>query len=250
MSELFKNPPADVDVVMLEGTRVGRVAMHSVGDERSLEVALTRTFESSRGAVAVFTSTQNIDRLVSVYRAARHAERTLVVDLYAATIAEATGRLSIPRPGFPALRMYVPRRQRRLVKATGAFERVDRFRRYRIFLDEIRDSSAEHVLLIQGSTLRELIQANCLEGGTAVWSLWPGYLDQPRGAELLRLLDVHGVPLVRLHASGHAHVDDLQRLVAAMKGARVVPIHTSAPELFSRYFERVEVHNDGEWWDA
>ena len=42
-------------------------------------------------------SAQNIDRLVTLFRAAKRTGRTLVLDLYAATIAVATGRDTIPQ---------------------------------------------------------------------------------------------------------------------------------------------------------
>jgi ribonuclease J len=58
------------------------------------------------------------------------------------------------------------------------------------------------------------------------------------------------VQLVVRHASGHARIEDLQELAAALAPARVVPIHTSAPERYDRFFERVEVHEDNEWWQV
>lgn len=104
--------------------------------------------------------------------------------------------------------------------------------------------------MIQGSTLPELARADCLESAAAIWSLWPGYLHQSSGGRVARLLEKHGVPLIHLHASGHAPVEDLQALAEAMAPARVVPIYTAAPERFDHLFERVEMHDDGEWWPA
>jgi ribonuclease J len=33
-----------------------------------------------------------------------------------------------------------------------------------------------------------------------------------------------------------------------MGAARVVPIHSFAPQRFPEFFDRVELHEDGEWW--
>ena len=219
-------------------------------DESEVAGAMAGTFRSTEGLVVVFSSAQNVDRLITTYKACRSAKRELVVDLYSATVAVATARNTIPQPGFPGLRVYVPNRQRLLVKESREFERVEALRRYRIYPDEIRERAGELVALIQGSTLPELARANCLGRATAIWSLWPGYLDQASGSRTARLLDEQGVALVHLHASGHASIADLQTLAAAMSPARVVPIHTSAPEQFERFFERVELHEDGVWWDA
>jgi ribonuclease J len=251
MRTLFERPPEDIDVLFLEGTHIRRDDSPTAGlDEFELELALTKQFRSTAGLVVVFTSTQNIDRLVTVYRACRRAERTLVLDLYGATVARATGRETIPGLGFPGVSVYVPRRQRVLVKRARAFERMEAIAGQRIFPESIRQRSDELVVLIQGSTLAELAEARCLEGATAIWSLWPGYLDGPSGQRVLSLLDVHGVPLAVRHASGHAHIHGLQALASALTPARVIPIHTSAPERFDRYFKCVEVHDDGEWWCA
>jgi ribonuclease J len=251
VTKLCEQPPEGIDVLILEGTHVRPDGCEVPGlDESELELALAEEFLSTTGLVAAFSSTQNIDRLVTIYRACKRASRTLVIDLYAASVAAATATKSIPQIGFPRLRVYVPNRQRILVKDSSEFERVKAIRGSRVFLEEIRASAGDFVMLMQGSTLPEVARAGCLEEASAIWSLWPGYLDQPSGKHVLRTLDEHGVPLRRMHASGHARIADLQALADALAPARVVPIHSAAPERFTDLFARVERHPDGEWWEA
>src|SRR5438876_176519 len=76
-------------------------------------------------------------RLGTIYRACKRAGRILVIDLYSATVAAATARKTVPQPGFPRLRVYVPNRQRILVKESAEFERIEAIRPHRIFLEEI-----------------------------------------------------------------------------------------------------------------
>ena len=83
-----------------------------------------------------------------------------------------------------------------------------------------------------------------------MWSLWGGYLKQPAGLRLQELLCDAEVPLLEHHTSGHAHIDDLARLVDAFAPARVVPIHSEATDQFEHHFPRVERHTDGEWWEV
>ncbi len=249
--ELVERPPEDIDVLLLEGTHIRSEGTGGAGpDELDVELEMLKLFKSTRGLVTVFSSTQNIDRLVTVYRACKRAGRTLVVDLYGATVGTATGRDTIPQPGFSGYRIYVPNRQRVLVKESAEFGRVDAIEQYRIYPKEIREKASDIVMLIQGSTLKELAEADCLDGAAAVWSLWPGYLDRTSGERVAHLLDEHSVALHRLHASGHAHVEDLQTLADAIAPARIVPIHTEAPERFKELFPRVEQRADGEWWDV
>ena len=84
--ELVERPPEDIDVLLLEGTHIRSEGTGGAGpDELDVELEMLKLFKSTRGLVTVFSSTQNIDRLVTVYRACKRAGRTLVVDLYGAT---------------------------------------------------------------------------------------------------------------------------------------------------------------------
>jgi ribonuclease J len=97
--------------------------------------------------------------------------------------------------------------------------------------------------------IHELERAGCLDGTSLAWSMWAGYLAQPRSRVLSKRLETHGIATHQLHSSGHATVADLQQLAGRL-GGRVVPIHTSAPTRFREHFENVELHPDGEWWDV
>ncbi len=76
------------------------------------------------------------------------------------------------------------------------------------------------------------------------------YLREPSSDRLKSFLERHGIPLAVIHASGHATVADLRRLVDSIGAERIVPIHTAAPERFADEFGRAELHPDLEWWDV
>jgi ribonuclease J len=200
--------------------------------------------------VATFSSAQNLDRLVTVYRAARRAGRTLVVDLYTAAVAQATGRSSIPQPGFDGLAVYVPRRQRQRVLQTKEFHRVAEIADIRLYPEDLATGRGKLAYLGTSSTAAELVDAGALRDGAVAWSLWPGYLQQPAGQRLCTLLQEAEIPLIQHHTSGHAFVEDLQRLVHAFDPARIVPIHSEATDHFADVFPRVEQHPDGTWWEV
>lgn len=247
---LVSDPP-QADVLLMEGTHVRRVVDDAPrSSEQSVEDDLVATFNTTAGLVATFSSAQNLDRLVTVYRAARRAGRTLVVDLYTATVAQATGRSTIPQPGFDGFLVYVPRRQRRRVLQSREFGRVAEIADVRRYPEDLAAGRGKLAYLGTSSTAEELVDAGALRDGAAVWSLWYGYLDQPAGQRLHALLVEAGVPLVQHHTSGHASVEDLQRLVAAFDPARVVPIHSEATDRFGDHFPRVEPHADGTWWEV
>jgi ribonuclease J len=247
---LVGNPPR-ADVLLMEGTHVRQIDDNPPRtSERTVEDDLVETFKTTVGMVATFSSAQNLDRLVTVYRAARRAGRTLVVDLYTAAVARATGRSTIPQPGFAGFAVYVPRRQRKRVLQSQEFHRVAEISDVRLYPEDLAAGRGKLAYLGTSSTAAELVDAGALRDGVVVWSLWHGYLDQPSGQRLRALLQEADIPLVQHHTSGHAFVDDLKRLVDAFNPARVVPIHSEATERFAEVFPRVERHRDGEWWDV
>ena len=97
--ELLADPPANVDVLIMEGTHVragGAYDEATFETESDLEDRFVTLCQATSGAVVTFGSMQNLDRLVTVYRAAKRSGRELIVDLYGATVAAAT-RPSIPQ---------------------------------------------------------------------------------------------------------------------------------------------------------
>ena len=197
-------------------------------------------------------SAQNIDRLVTVYRATLRADRDLVVDLYTADIAAATGRPSIPVVGqaWPRVHVYAPLRQRVRVKESGEFDRVHRIRDRRLYPEQLRERAGQLVLFgaYQGE-IPNLIRDGLLTGGAVVWSMWDGYLGEPSGKRLQAALHLANIPLTHHHTSGHATPADLLRLVDALRPDVVVPIHTEAPDAYaSTIGELVQPHADGTWW--
>ena len=249
-ARLLASPPAGVHVLLMEGTHVG-TAPHEPVTESQVELDLAATIRSTSGLAAVVASAQNVDRLVTVYRAARRAGRTLLVDLYSVAVAGATGRSTIPQPGFPGLGVWLPRRQRVRVKDSGEFQRTAAVRPYRVYTEELIAHPERYVVLGGQSAAHELLRDRVLAvGGTLVWSMWTGYLAELSGARLRDAACAAGVPLVEHHTSGHASVRDLRRLVAAVKPRAVVPIHTEGADEFVRHFPGTTPRFDGAWWSV
>lgn len=248
---LVAEPPA-ADTLLLEGTRIGERGSGKRGarSENDVEEQALEVFRRAEGIVLALYSPQNIDRLVTLFRAAKQAGRLFVFDLYAATITAATRRETIPQASWKDIRVFVPQSQRVRVKEARQFERVAHIRGLRMYPEQLGALAERLVITFRSSMLGDLERADCLNGAEAVWSMWPGYLEQPSGVALNARLTELGIPLTIAHASGHAMVADLQRLVAAINPKRVVPIHTAMPERFEELFVCAELHPDGEWWDV
>ncbi len=250
--KLLSSPPKNIHVLLMEGTHV---RPDSDGSEKSptedeVEKACVETFKATRGAVLACYSAQNIDCLVTLYRAAIQSGRDFVMDLYTACIAKATGNKSIPQPGWDRVRVYLPNSQRSKVMKHGAFERTDAVKLYRIYPKELVQRRHELVVTFRQSLGSEFKSAGLLAEAQVVWSLWDGYLKQPKGKEFLEFLERNHVPLVHHHSSGHASIEDLKKLVTALNPGCVVPIHSFATDRFAKFFPRVTQHADGEWWEG
>lgn len=252
---LVSRPPQGVDVLFLEGTTVGRQqqAKEAV-TEGELEDRMVDFIPGVAGPVLLVASGQNIDRLVTVYRACRRTGRTLVLDAYTAAVLRAAGRPTIPQAGWDQLRVFVPQNQRVRIKESGRFEYVDDLKGSRIFERQLAELASQAVILMRGSLLRQLERSVELQGATAIFSLWSGYLSDPACREsfgtLTTWLEKKGIPLTELHTSGHASVADLKRLAHAIAPRVTVPIHTFEPKAFHGLFANVETKEDGVWWDV
>jgi ribonuclease J len=251
-SRLLREHPRGVDVLLTEGTLLdpNGEATRVSRDEAVVEQECIRVFKATPGMALVVYSAQNIDRLVTLYRAAVQTDRDFVMDLYAAAIARAADQKGIPCPGpeWPRVKVFVPLRQRLAVRDAAEFERVQWVKQSRIYPEALSGQRNKIVMTFRPSMAKDLEDADCLEGASLVWSLWHGYLE--RDERLHGFRTRYSLPLVQAHCSGHACPQDIKCLIRSMAPQRVVPIHTSAPEGFLRLSNHVELQSDAEWWSV
>jgi ribonuclease J len=247
---LLSNPPKDIDIMLMEGSSLGRLAEdQSFPSEADLEETFVNRFKVTAGIALVACSAQNIDRVVTVYRAAKRTGRTLIVDAYAAEVLKATGQDSIPKPapGWSNLAVFIPHSQRvQLVKKNIA-PLVNSYRGFRLWPEQLAENAARSVMLFRGWMMRDLDRAQALTGARVLWSQWDGYLSAGAGAALKADCERRGIPFESIHTSGHASPGDLKRLAAAVAPKRLIPIHTFEREKFPSLFQSVCLVNDGEW---
>lgn len=247
IERLVRDPPSGVDALMLEGTQIGDDREGDGPGEDVLPGALARRFVEHSGLVLAAWSSQNLDRLRTMYEAARHARRVLAVDLYTATLAKAACAPGLPVPGDEGLEVYCRKRERIRAKEAEEYGRTRSVRSWRLFPEELEPRGRGLVVMFRPPTVDELERAGALHGALAIWSLWLGYLEGPSERRILKTVGRHRVPLEVHHVSGHAYVRDLRRLVDAMRPERVIPIHTAAPARYPEFFASVEPLGDGIW---
>jgi ribonuclease J len=248
---LVAHPPPHVDVLLMEGTAIQRQHTEDgFPTESELEEKLTAIFRQTPGMPLVWCSGQNIDRLVTVFRAAKRSGRQFIIDLYAAHILDATGNPNIPQAAWEGVRVYLPRSQKRRVIQQKDFAISDRYRPYRIYPRQLAAEAGRSVMLFRPGMCRELELADGLGGACMVYSMWDGYMAEKGTMKVLAWLEERRMPLHKCHTSGHASLKDLQRLRSAFKDAVVVPVHTKEPSRFDAAFGNARLRADGEWWEV
>lgn len=220
--------------------------------EVDVEQAMLDEFRCTRGLALVVTSAQNIDRLVTIYRATLRSGRSLVMDAYSADVARATDNPHIPRPDpvWPRVRSYLPRWQALRIKRSGEFHRLQDINPYRLYPEQLAAEPGRYVMMFHASEGERLARAGALDRASFTWSLWSGYLREQSGQRLQSFLAAHAIPLAHHHTSGHASAADLRRLAAAIRPERLVPIHTFGAQGYATLHEKVDIQPDGAWWDV
>ena len=226
---MLKRPPRNIDVMLMEGSSLGRLAdSETFPTEVELERIFVERFRSTPGMVLVACSAQNIDRIVTIYRAAKRTERTLIVDAYAAEVLKATGYDSIPKPvrGWSKLAVFIPQAQRIHLVRKSIAPIVNSYRGFRLWPEQLAENAPRSVMLFRGWMLRDLERAKALNGARIIWSQWEGYLTEGAGAKLRADCEDRAMSFEIIHTSGHASVPDLQRFADAVRPKALVPIHT------------------------
>lgn len=248
---LLQHPPGEIDVLLMEGTTLSRLdEPYAFPSEHDLENELLGHLQVTEGLVMAYASAQNIDRIVTVYRACKRANRTLVIDLYTAAILEATGNAHIPQSFWPGVALFTPQRQRRQIVRLQAFELLKRHAVQRIYQDALSQLAASAVLLFRPLHMEDLQAAGVLAGARFIYSQWSGYLQEASSRPWRDWLQSRGIEMRHLHTSGHASPTDLQRFAKALAPASLVPIHSFASEQYPSQFDRVRFREDGEWWSV
>lgn len=249
MERLLRAPPKDVDVMLMEGTVLGRHDEDAPVTESALEDQIVSSLESCRGLALAYFSAQNIDRLVTFYRAARRTGRTFVADVYTAGILDALARKSLPSPRSGALRVFLPKRQKLQIVRTKRFDLVEPYKRWRVYPSQLAETPGRWLVMFRSSMKEDFAAMGDLNDSKILYSLWPGYLARD-GQDLKQWAEAHRASLEIHHTSGHAFIKDLITFVKRIRPKHLVPIHTLHPQRYHEIFPNVRVVPNCVWADV
>lgn len=238
----------NADALVLEGTMLGRKNEICI-TESEVEDKIVRIIKGSNKIVLADFSAQNIDRLVTFYRAAKRAGRIFVVDLYTANVMNAIkDYASIPHQSFafPDIKVFYPRSLTRRIINEDHGILAYRFRNYKIKGEEINRLSHKILMLVRPKMEMDLDFIKSLDGGTFIYSMWKGYIEDNKTKELLDYINHRNMKTYMLHTSGHADIQTLKRVVDELKPRCLIPIHTFCPDSFDVFNADIKRLSDDE----
>lgn len=249
--QIVANPPGDLDVLFMEGSSLSRLDEDGTfPSETDLEAEIVAHIQATEGITMFHTSAQNIDRVVTLYRACKRTGRPLVIDLYTAAILAATGNSNIPQSTWPGIHLYLPKLQAKQVKKNKWFPLLKQHSANRIYQEQLREIGSRAVLLFRPLMRIDLDDAGCLDKASFIYSQWAGYLERGTYASTETWLKERGIEMRLIHTSGHASPKDLKRFASALAPRALVPIHSFATEKYAGLFDNVVYRDDGEWWEV
>jgi ribonuclease J len=250
--------PENIDVLFLEGTVLDRglkgKGIKEFKSETEIEDETVKLLKASKNMTLLYFSAQNIDRLVSFYRASLKTGKIFAIDFYTANILgylKDYARIPYPSKNYPNIRVFFPYWLCRRITQQGRQELMYRYKGYKITRKEISDRSGEIMMMVRPSMLKDLRSIENIEGATFIYSLWEGYLPDDALQKMMKFIKKKKMKFYQVHTSGHAEIDTLKKVVKKLKPRKIIPIHTFHPDKYADLFnQEIEQVSDGEVFEV
>jgi len=250
----IKNPPKNIDCLLMEGTMIERQGGAFEDEQAVLNGVQDALKKTEKNVVLAYCSGQNIDRIVTFYKAARRAKALLIIDPYIATVLHVLKdeRNKIPQLDWDSIRVLIGNyRGRGDIYINEIVNSDFKYLTFGIGKHKIKawDIGQEKSLVVMRDSMIPLAEKiPDVKGATLIYSQWDGYIrDKKKASVFWDFVRANDLKLEHIHTSGHATVGILKQLAGALKPKRIVPIHTERPERFKEYFGKsVMTVNDGQ----
>ena len=222
-----------VDWLLIEGTTLGSSGgTHGLRSESDVEEKLVELAGDNRdNGVAVAASGQNLDRLVSCFRASRRAGRQLVIDAYQAYVLIKLAPLSknIPQFTWDGVRVKFAHHQVECFKQAGLMDLArEMSEQGKVTSDQLAAEPGRYLICTRGSFgVTKLFDKVGADSVVLVWSMWKGYWKRD-GSPMREWAERRGVEAQFVHSGGHAWPEDLRRLSSAIAAKQTVWVHTDS----------------------
>jgi len=250
----IESPPEKIDLLLIEGTMVERTN-HLYLTEDSVEEAICKTIKDQTNLSFVISSAQNIDRLISVFRACKRTQKILVIDVYTAWILEMARKQSknIPAIEWQEIKVFDHPGQLEKIKDKSFDEFRNRVKDQRTG-NAVFKNPSDFVYFVRCPNEKLVNKLRTKGTINIIYSQWEGYLKEEHKTfctdNINTLKTDSDISFQVIHTSGHATVPDLMKFAKAINSNKIVPIHTAFPEKFKTEFEKEGFNNITLWDDG
>jgi ribonuclease J len=246
--KMVENPPERVDCLLMEGSMLGR-GEQAYESEEKVQARIEEILRKQDNISFLFTSSQNIDRLVSAYKACRRTDSILVIDIYTAFILDNLRKVSTNIPQFDSknIRIKFLKSHADTLADSGYGDLLFVYNRSKIDMFEINRKKNKILMIARDNSVFPNIvkKIDNIEGSMVIYSLWEGYLTD----KFRDYCAKKGLTIEQVHTSGHAVAEDLKRFAGALKPKVLIPIHTFEGTSYPGLFQNTIILEDGRIFD-
>jgi ribonuclease J len=243
--KIVSKPPKDIDCLLMEGSTLGREEQ-LYKDEIAVQNRIEGILKAADNITFLFTSSQNIDRLVSAYKACLKTDRLFVIDIYTAYVLDRLSSVSkhIPQFNWRNVRVKFYKNQADILAGKVSEKLLYRYNTKKIKMSEINEKKNKILMLSRYNSIfpRILKSITNSSGAKIIYSMWEGYLSD----EFKEYCSKNGLIIEQVHSSGHAKPEDLKSFANALNPKVLIPIHTFHADKYCALYKNVRILKDRE----
>ena len=245
-NKVLKKVKQPLDLLIIEGTTLSREDEIPL-TEKNLEKQAVNEISNCDGLAMIWTSSQNIDRLVTAYRSAKRTGRIFVIDPYTAHMLKIAGQSKVipyPSKNFHNVRVYFSQRFSSYLVKQSSVKSLYEFQKWKITKEEIQENPSKYFMIVRPS-VKDFLNHLPLKNSLLFYSMWKGYRDDKKSIRFLNWLKEKGTEEIFLHTSGHADASTIRDTIKALQPRSLIPIHTTMPEWFEKEYTKTTIIQNG-----
>ncbi len=238
----------NIDIMLIEGTAMNRRPSDFLS-ESNIESFLYKLFSKQTSSSFLIASSQNIDRIVTLYRACLKADKVLLIDFYTAWILKLMQKVSISVPyinwkNIAVIHNFGGRYYNIIKEHEDFFDGFlsEVFSNNHLRIEELRDQPSKYVFKVSSNHIAKVADLMNITDPILVYSQWEGYIKDDVTLKSLK----NKYDMKYCHTSGHALIEDIELFLNILQPAKAIPIHTETPHLFKKIYDKTVIYRDNE----
>ena len=257
-NNFLNNHPSVAECLLLENDIIDR-ENGDYPDEQTVCEKIKKIINASDNKyIFVFCPLQNVNRLISLYKAVKSTYSTFIIDIYTACILDALHNQynDIPQYSSQNVRVFFADSYHKnntdkyaaVIEKAGMAYLLQEFVRRKISLEQLKTPDNKVVVLIQKSMLPMIEKLPGIAGSTLIFSSKEGYIDSRdnKSKYFWDFMLKNKISVEPVHTDSSAAIAKLKKVIAAINPDVIIPVHCTDQAKFSSSFQKVKFLNTGE----